>query len=250
MWIVWDNTIVSTTKEKMSSPLLGTIKTWPDRGGEWSPYLYYFDATEHSVWTPPADIVSEDSTDAYEIVDAWWALWLWLRKKSADGTTKACIFNWENGFLVPVKATFYFYMLDTTNYRFVFLCNFTNSANTGGKSTGLESDAGSWLGKHWWWAHNTNTSTFSSIGSLDIEGDWWYAYKTAFSTGVLYQAEIRIDAVTNKQRMKISGDWWATRTNTVEVADAKWQDKIAYFDGIGRGMDIHLKRVEVVEFTS
>lgn len=215
----------------------------------WSSYLYLFDATSLSVWTPPASIVSEDASDAYEIVDAGGALWKWLRKKSANSSTKRCFFNTYETFLVPVKARFFFYFTTIASFQFAFWTCLVASANTWWRVVWFLRDAWTWHAKHNWRRANTNADFLTSDSwCLDLVGGG-YDYKIAVSTGVQYIAEVRRDATTWKQRIRVSADNGATRFNTCEQPNALWQSRVWFVDWTWQSPNIHLKRVEVEALT-
>lgn len=215
----------------------------------WSSYLYLFDATSLSVWTPPASIVSEDASDAYEIVDAGGALWKWLRKKTANTLTKRCFFNTYETFLVPVKARFFFYFTTIASFQFAFWTCLVASSNTWWRVVWLLRDAWTWHAKHNWRRANTNAEFLTSDSwCLDLVGGG-YDYKIAVSTGVQYIAEVRRDATTWKQRIRVSADNGATRFNTCEQPNALWQSRVWFVDWTWQTPNIHLKRVEVEALT-
>lgn len=216
------------------------------RVAQWPSFLYLFDADSNSVWTPPADIVSEDASDAYEIVDAWGDLWKGLRKKAWNTATKWALFNSGNVFEVPVVVSYEFYMTNTASFTFAFWTNLTLSLNTGGRVVGFLRDASTGNAKHNWRRANTLSDFLTS--------DWWcldlvgggYDYKIPLSTWVLYIAEVWRDQTTGKQRIRVSADQWVTRYNTCEHTNTWWQSRVGFVDWVWMSGQVHLKRVEVL----
>lgn len=209
-------------------------------------FLYLFDAETLETGTPPEDVVSEDASDAYEIVDLWGDQGKGLRKKPANTATKRALFNTYQTFEVDVKATYYFYMTNTSAFMFAFGTNVLVSANTGWRVVGLTRDAWTGHALHNGWRANTNAEFLTSDGWMTDLDEWGIAYKVPMATGVLYMLEVRRNPVSWRQTMRLSEDLWETRYNTCEQQNALAQNRVGFLDGIWMAWQVHLKRVEVL----
>lgn len=187
--------------------------------------LYYFDATEHSVWALPSGLVEEDGGSYYSIAnDAQIGNYI-AKSNAAD---KLLRFNNYEAFAENIKARFFFYVTSATNYAWYFSISVVNWSNTWGFWVGLEDNG--WLSKTVGARFNTNAWFFLAESVSNVQN-------FTLVPGQLYVAEM-YKVNTDDDAFILSLDGWATRsaetirgwrTNHKRVAamlTAVWSQKI------------------------